>query len=501
MWVSDKIGMEDIGKWQGNIKVLLNADCGTGKTSFVLNELYEYVRERGWKILYLSNRNLLKKQIELQIINKQDVFTLFNYQKKEYDYRDIPWEDIRQTELAHAINEQYDMVVCDEAHYFFTDSWAGTTSNVMLQVICHLLTIPVIFMTATPSILQRYVSFNDENIFTVKKPPHVANARYYSNDEAIERIIDTIPPDEKIIYFGRKTDRLLELKAKYQDKCMFVCAESNKNFRKHVNIDERNYLIENSKFRPQILFTTNALDNGINIEDLQVKYIICDYPDWITVKQCIGRKRFTSSPDDEINLYIKIEPRMYHGLLTEKKKQLKDMLNYQEMDITEFATAYKAIFHDKGFVFTDQYKDIGDKPFLILDSVYHKTKYDVEFLESIVGKRRTAFVEHLCVELGISFEMFKCLEGELNYSDTTTKLESLVGKKLWKDEQKELSQFFGTGLYRFKKDSRCNKLKGIKNFIREIKLDNIYEIISKQGKNPKTGKKKKETYWMIKRKN
>lgn len=500
MWISEKISKEVIEHWQGNIKVLLNADCGTGKTSFVLNELYEYARERGWKILYLSNRNLLKKQIELKIVNKIDVFTLFNYQKKEYDYRDIPWEDIRQTELAHAINEQYDMVVCDEAHYFFADSWAGTTSNVMLQAICHLLTIPVIFMTATPPILQRYVSFNDENIFTVKKPPQVANAYYYSDDEAIERKIDSIPVDEKIIYFGRKTDRLLELKEKYRDKCMFICAEQNKKFRNNVDVRKREYLIENGKFEPQILLATSALDNGINIDDPQVKHIICDYPDWITAKQCIGRKRFANS-DDTMNLYIKIEPRTYHGLLEEKKEKLKHLLNYQEMDITEFTTAYKALFHDEGFVFTDQYKDIGDKPFLILDSVYHKTEYDVEFLESIVGKRRTAFVEHLCAELGISFETFRCLEDEFNYDDTLAKLKGLVDEKLWKDEQKELSQFFKNGLYRWKKDSRCNKLKGIKNFIKEIKLDSIYEIINGQGKNPKTGKKKKETYWMIRQKN
>lgn len=77
----------------------------------------------------------------------------------------------------------------------------------------------------------------------------------------------------------------------------------------------------------------------------------------------------------------------------------------------------------------------------------------------------------------------------------------MVDEKLWKDEQKELSQFFKNGLYRWKKDSRCNKLKGIKNFIKEIKLDSIYEIINGQGKNPKTGKKKKETYWMIRQKN
>ncbi|WP_079545499.1 DEAD/DEAH box helicase [Christensenella massiliensis] len=498
MWISEKIPKEAIEHWQGNIKILLNADCGTGKTSFVLNELYEYAREHGWKILYLSNRNLLKKQIELEIVDKQDVFTLFNYQKKEYDYRDIPWADIRQDELAKAINEQYDMVVCDEAHYFFTDSWAGTAPNVMLQTICHLLVIPAIFMTATPPILQRYVPFQDENIFVVKKPPQIEKAYYYSNDEAIERKIDSIPMDEKVIYFGRKTNRLLELKEKYNERCMFVCAESNDNFRKNVDAEKRDYLIENNKFEPQILLTTSALDNGINIEDLQVKHIICDYPDWITVKQCIGRKRFLHA-DDKINLYIKIDPQMYHGLLTEYKKKLKTMLDYQESDIADFATAYNEIFFKEGFVFTDKYKDIGEKPFLILDSVYYKIRYDIEFFEDIVGHGRTAFVERLCDELGISFKIFRCLEDEFNSIDTAEKLESLIDKILWKEEQKELSQFFKNGLYRLKKDSRCNKLKGINNYLKKIKLDESYEIVSKQGKNPET--KKRQTYWTIRRKN
>ena len=503
MYVSEKIQINDIEQWRGDCKILIKGACGTGKTSFILDVIYPYARERGWKILYLCNRNLLRKQIEAKIKKEEkgDVFTLLNYQKMEYDFNHAPWEETRQLAIAREINENYDMVVSDEAHYYFADSWAGLTSNVMLLALSRFVTIPVIYMTATPQILEQYQPFMEEFIYDVLKIPQIRSAYYFSHDDAIERRIEFIlkSTNDKIIYFGKSIKRLLELKQKYGDACMFVCAEANDNAL-HMDIKKRDDMIENKKFEARILLATNALDNGISIEDIQVRHIICEYPDVITTIQCMGRKRFLGG-DDYIDIYIKNQPYVHQQALQENKKKFNRMNDYLTMDVEEFKINYKELLGKEGFALNDSAENIGNLPFVIVDSNYYKAKYDIKFYESIVGHGYTAYIKRLCEEMGLSFNIFRRLEGELNYADTTTKLESLVGKKLWKDEQKELSQFFGTGLYRFKKDSRCNKLKGIKNFIREIKLDNIYEIISKQGKNPKTGKKKKETYWMIKRKN
>ena len=498
MYISEIITVEDIEKWHGMCKILIKAPCGTGKTRFVLDVLYAYARERGWKILYLCNRKLLREQIEsiIQEEGKDDVFTLLNYQKMEYDFNHAPWEETRQLAIAREINENYDMVISDEAHYYFTDSWAGLTSNVMLLAISRFVTIPVIYMTATPQILEQYQPFLEEFIYDVPKIPQIRSAYYFSHDDAIERRIDFIlrNTNDKIIYFGRSTKRLLELKRKYGDDCMFVCAETNDNA-SHMDMEKRDAMIRNSKFEARILLATSALDNGINIKDSQVRHIICEYPDVITTIQCIGRKRFLGG-DDFIDIYIKNEP-YYQGLLQESKKKFRRMHDYLTMDVEEFKINYKELLGKEGFALNDSDENIGNLPFLVVDSNYYKTKYDIEFYESIVGHGYTAYIKRLCDEMGLPFNIFRRLEDDLNYLDIISVLDSLEGQRLFKNDQKQLKKFFAEQLYRWKKESRYSGINGINKFLEKIGLDATYKVVSKQYRNSKT--KKKETIWEVKK--
>ena len=61
-YISDKI-KEDYKEWKKRQMIFLSAHTGAGKTYFILNELMEFAALNGKRILYLSNRSILKEQI------------------------------------------------------------------------------------------------------------------------------------------------------------------------------------------------------------------------------------------------------------------------------------------------------------------------------------------------------------------------------------------------------------------------------------------------------
>ena len=60
--VSDVITAKEIQKWKPGDIVTITAECGAGKTHFIMNTLYDYAKENGLKILILlRNENLFHK--------------------------------------------------------------------------------------------------------------------------------------------------------------------------------------------------------------------------------------------------------------------------------------------------------------------------------------------------------------------------------------------------------------------------------------------------------
>ena len=70
-WVADKIMKEirsrptfstDRPNFSANNPILINAQTGSGKTTFVLEHLAPYAKEIGYNVLFLSNRKALNQQ-------------------------------------------------------------------------------------------------------------------------------------------------------------------------------------------------------------------------------------------------------------------------------------------------------------------------------------------------------------------------------------------------------------------------------------------------------
>ena len=64
-YISDVINVEEIEKkWVKEQPILINATTGSGKTYFTLNVLGQYCKDKGKKLIILTNRDILKKQVK-----------------------------------------------------------------------------------------------------------------------------------------------------------------------------------------------------------------------------------------------------------------------------------------------------------------------------------------------------------------------------------------------------------------------------------------------------
>ena len=109
LWVSDLIG-QDYLSWEYR-KVLLGCGTGRGKTVFSLGFYGKYLLRESKSVLYLCNRKSLRKQVE------DDV--------KKYGVKEInccSYQMLAKTLVKGDNIPEYDVYICDEAHFFLSDS-------------------------------------------------------------------------------------------------------------------------------------------------------------------------------------------------------------------------------------------------------------------------------------------------------------------------------------------------------------------------------------------
>ena len=469
--------------WRGNNRILIKASCGTGKTKFVTEKFYEYAKQNHKKILILNNRRFLKQQTEKECEGKEDIITIKTYQSLE-----------QNLDYANRILQEHDYIVADEAHYFFNDSVLKNSTSYRLMSLLERVDRPVIFMTATPSILERWMIFNDENMFDIHKPPQVNKFYYFRNPAVIGRLLELIPPDEKIIYFCSDLRRMEELYNQYKECSIFVCSESQSHYYKQYvnkNIVE-NEIVGEETFSKRIIFTTSVLDNGVNFKDRNIKHIICDYADITTVIQCIGRKRYMDE-NDTINLYIMdyvqetLNGRI--GFMNDFFQMVNDTKNLTPV---EYAQKYESNYYHNGLILG--VNENGNLCFVPKQSVQLKYQYDLELYNEIFNQYDNRhFVKCICDKLGLGNKMPISLEKEYDNQKIVELFNRSEDKKLFDEDIENIKNFFRNDLL---DGCPSRSIGGINHYLSEKELY-YYDIESKQEKSYTSGNRDK-TYWMLK---
>ena len=153
-YISDII-KDEFKQWTNHKPILISAPTGSGKTTFILNNLLPYVKEQGKYLVYFVNRSALKKQIVNQIPPElRDTIIVETYQHVPnmvfnpfadnyliYENKAFLGENNQRLSMA-------DYYVFDEAHFFTADAAFNELS--VKSMLCNSKAVEI-FITATVS--------------------------------------------------------------------------------------------------------------------------------------------------------------------------------------------------------------------------------------------------------------------------------------------------------------------------------------------------------------
>ena len=284
--------------WEIGEKILLSAPMGSGKSYFIYNYL---IKENSTKkVLILSNRSKLRQQYETYITNSNNTnVELYTYQKLE--------NILRHNKTV----ENFDYIICDEAHYFITDSWNSNT-DLSFRYVNNAKDSIVLFMSATGREvfdLFKLADIETTNYF-IQADYSRFEMHYYSTDgsDMVQHLIanETVDEDNKILYFSSNKTTAKELYELYKYMSSITVSATDKDIK-----NTEDAFVDN-KCNYTLTIATSCIDNGIDIFDESLKYIVCDLFDLTQVIQCLGRKRLT---DNEVanKAKVKVYVRNWHG--------------------------------------------------------------------------------------------------------------------------------------------------------------------------------------------
>lgn len=437
--ISEIITTNEIREWKDGNIITISAGTGAGKSYFIKNVLYEYARKENKRILFLIHRincvEQFKKEIERD--NKQDIIDIKTYQyvenikmnNKEIDFK------------------KYKYIVCDEFHYFMSDSAFSKTTDISLNTIIGLNNHIRIFMSATGDYTKKYIN-KIKNISTIDYElpityDFIKSLTFYNLDTTLDMFVEEcIKSEDKAIFFIQSAKKAYELYLKYKNNCMFNCSKNNKDYYKYVDKDKLSDMLVNEKFKENILITTTCMDAGVNIIDEKVKHIVCDVEGFDTLIQCIGRKRIQNE-DDKVYLYVKsISNKQLGGKETQLKNKIKMADYLRKHTVKEYIEEFPRSFDYNQIVYDETVEDENNCTKNINELMYFKCKNDLANIEVMKKYNKYGYNKYLANKLGFYDKEngfnYRIIEEENNKNGLELFLESIADEKLFKDEQKLL---------------------------------------------------------------
>lgn len=152
--------------------ILIKAPTGSGKSTFVMKDLAQIVRDINvdGRILLLTNRKALCLQQRILANSNSNMPRLGTDALSGNPI----WDNIDIISYQEAISyithdwyntiNQIRVVVCDEAHFFCSDStFNAHTSEILRLILFKFFWQQRIYMTATPEVVERVITFEEKN--------------------------------------------------------------------------------------------------------------------------------------------------------------------------------------------------------------------------------------------------------------------------------------------------------------------------------------------------
>lgn len=155
MYLTDNIGT-DYENWMPGEWIFLKSPPGSGKTTFCNQYAREKVRE-GKSVIILSPRRLLVNQ------QKSQAMQAIAAQEKGY-FREIDgityssYQAVEQS-LLNGFNTlgSFDIIICDETHYFLGDSVFNPFTQLSLEAILEQRKSIILFLSGTIEDFEKYI--------------------------------------------------------------------------------------------------------------------------------------------------------------------------------------------------------------------------------------------------------------------------------------------------------------------------------------------------------
>ena len=495
MRVSELVTTDEINSWKPGDIVAIKAGTGMGKSYFIKNNLYAIAKRDNKKILMLIHRRNCTDQFykELARDKKLDIITIATYQKIEH---------LARTGQYFSFKE-YDYIICDEFHYFMSDAAFNKTTDMSLDAILKQTSKIKIFMSATGKYVNNYLNkFKKLEIKDYELPitfEFIKELTFYNKDSTLETFIEeAIKHGHKAIFFLDSARKAYDLHKKYKENTLFNCSKTNENYYKFVNQEKIANMLEHERFEESILITTTCMDAGVNIIDDKLEHIVCDVKDVSTLIQCIGRKRIVTKKD-KIYLYIKtVNNQQLGGIETQINKKLEMARYLKENNVEAYIEKYQRENDRWNIVYDDVVgeKDKGTKKINWLS--YFKCITDVGEIHAMKEYGKFGYCKSLAVKFGFYDQydgyLYRLIEEESSDEKLKRYLESIVGNKLFKKEQKELKEVFKeNGL-----NARTLGINTLNGNIKDRELPYLLEIGKRKSFTDEDGKVKKEqSHWIL----
>lgn len=433
MRVSELVTIDQVKHWNNGDIITIKAGTGAGKSYFIKNNLYALAKKENAKILFLIHRTNCVNQFKEEIIqdNKEDTIHI-----KTYQYI----ESLIKNNQTISLND-YKYIVCDEFHYFMSDAAFNKTTDISLNYILNQTNNIRIFMSATGDYMTKYLTnYKKLNVNSYELPidySFIKALTFFNKDTTLDTFVEyAIKSQQKAIFFIQSAKKAYEFYNKHKEHCLFNCSKNNEEYYKFVDQEKINQMLKDEKFNELILVTTTAMDAGVNIIDNDLKHIICDIRGIGTIIQCVGRKRLNEN-DNELYVYIKsLSNQQLGGIETQLKKKIKMAKFLKDHTPEEYVNKYKREL-DYSHIVYDDVIDSNTITKKINYLMYYKCIIDMADVTIMKNKGSFGYNKMIADKFGKG-EGYRLIEEETKGNNLEDFLESLLGKKLLKQEQKEL---------------------------------------------------------------
>lgn len=207
---SDFIGTHEINDWNPKVSVYFSAPTGSGKNYFIQNVLLpkiidenrnEYGQVPSHLVLILSNRIALTRQTKIKIaklltsavgdckyeLEMKTLYTVEGIDEQYIDFGAVTICTYHQMLKRGILDRWYKYIICDECHFFTSDSLFNNATYEMLQEIVNKGQNSVrIYMSATPEVVMPIILLEEWKIANRNFVNNV-DSNYWKNISGYEK--------------------------------------------------------------------------------------------------------------------------------------------------------------------------------------------------------------------------------------------------------------------------------------------------------------------------